>query len=245
MCTVTWIQHNEGYELFCNRDEQRTRKPARSPALYRRNNVICLTPIDGQAGGSWIGVNEYGVTCCLLNYYPAEKSSPPEAPISRGLLLTAYLDCSAAAEAVGRFKTALLQRYRPFILLVLEENHPGICLTWDQHTFTIERTGVDRLPLTTSSVQTGEVVQSRKACFQKYPKENVPMDSDHLQAFHKSHEPERSARSVCMHREDARTVSFSHIRVTPDHVTFSYHPRPPCEQDGHAPHIVMIPRRYT
>ena len=25
MCTVTWVRGSDGYELFCNRDEQRTR----------------------------------------------------------------------------------------------------------------------------------------------------------------------------------------------------------------------------
>lgn len=70
MCTVTWTRTSGGYHLFMNRDELWTRGVAEGPALREGGAVRYLAPIDSDAGGTWIGVNAYGVTLCLLNHYP-------------------------------------------------------------------------------------------------------------------------------------------------------------------------------
>jgi hypothetical protein len=56
------------------------------------------------------------------------------------------------------------------------------------------------------------------------------LDADRLRAFHASHEPERGPFSPCMHREDASTVSFSHVRVGAREIVFEYRPGPLCER---------------
>src|SRR6185312_11981515 len=69
MCTVSWIHAREGYQLLCNRDERHTRRPAQAPTVRQNGGVRFIAPIDGEEGGSWIGVNEFGLTLCLLNRY--------------------------------------------------------------------------------------------------------------------------------------------------------------------------------
>jgi hypothetical protein len=54
------------------------------------------------------------------------------------------------------------------------------------------------------------------------------LDPELLEAFHRSHAPERGVWSPCMHREEAATVSASHVSVGPDEVRFRYAPGPPC-----------------
>ena len=56
MCTVSWIHQGPGYQLFCNRDEKHTRRPASKPQLLTRGGVRFLAPIDGDFGGTWIAV---------------------------------------------------------------------------------------------------------------------------------------------------------------------------------------------
>ena len=51
-----------------------------------------------------------------------------------------------------------------------------------------------------------------------------------LQMYHRSHFPEPSAYSVCMHREEARTQSLTRVDVTLGEVRMLYHAGPPCEQ---------------
>jgi hypothetical protein len=48
-------------------------------------------------------------------------------------------------------------------------------------------------------------------------------------AYHESHVPERGPSSPCMHRPDARTVSFTCVRVDSHDVRMSYAPHPPCQ----------------
>jgi hypothetical protein len=53
-------------------------------------------------------------------------------------------------------------------------------------------------------------------------------DESLLASYHSSHSQKGGAYSVCMHRADAATVSFSRIRVTPEQVEFHYTPGAPC-----------------
>src|SRR5258707_15575033 len=74
MCTATWIRTRDGYELFFNRDELATRKPALPPAAREREGVRFLAPEDGDAGGTWIGVNERAIAVGLANGTEPEQS---------------------------------------------------------------------------------------------------------------------------------------------------------------------------
>ena len=51
---------------------------------------------------------------------------------------------------------------------------------------------------------------------------------DWLQRLHRSHGPERGPYSVCMHREDAATVSYTEITVSRKAATLRYTPGAPC-----------------
>ena len=63
------------FRLFFNRDERRTRRPAIPPAVHRKGDTRFIAPRDGDFGGSWLGVNEHGVSLCLLNGYAAEDET--------------------------------------------------------------------------------------------------------------------------------------------------------------------------
>lgn len=82
MCTVTWLIDAEGYTVFFNRDELKTRSHARPPTIRKQNGVNFIAPLDLDGGGTWIGVNEFGVTCSVLNNYvcsrPLRDATVPE-----------------------------------------------------------------------------------------------------------------------------------------------------------------------
>ena len=110
MCTLTWLRSGEGYELFFNRDEARTRLPALPPRVQRRDGVEFLSPLDADAGGTWLGVNAYGLTVGLLN---GRADAPaPAAPRSRGLLVLDLLDAARSADVERRLQAADLSRTR-------------------------------------------------------------------------------------------------------------------------------------
>ena len=62
MCTVSWLHEPGGYHLLCNRDEKRTRGAALGPRIQKSAGVRFVAPADADFGGTWIAVNEFGVS---------------------------------------------------------------------------------------------------------------------------------------------------------------------------------------
>jgi hypothetical protein len=209
MCTVSWTYTPEGYELYCNRDEKKTRSRAKEPALSYSEGVAYIAPIDTHAGGTWIAVNEYGIALCLLN-------GPFDARTyraSRGGIIPALIGARDRMDAVARLRTMQLAMYAPFTVAVLSRDAlPAVIRTFG------ENTGAD-MPLVSSSLDLPTVETMRRETF---------ASAASLLEFHASHDNGPSAYSPCMHRSDAETVSFSHIVVAAKHIRFSYTPHAPC-----------------
>lgn len=242
MCTVTWLNSENGYEVFCNRDELKTRKPALPPRFAECRGARYLAPVDADAGGSWFGVNEYGVTMCLVNHYPqsdvASKSSPGQTYRSRGLLLTGLMNCVSSAAAVQRLRTEALEQYRPFLLLAFELHKSFIMVEWNGTAMQTRQLNPVDLPVTSSSCNTAEVVSWRRENFARLQVKN---NRSALIDFHRSHVPERGAFSVCMHRGEAATVSFTHVHVTNARAELQYSPFSPCRAAN--PEVLHMPIR--
>jgi hypothetical protein len=230
VCTVTWFDAPDGYELFFNRDELTTRKPEISPQLRTREGVRFIAPADGDHGGTWIAVNEFGLSLCILNGSPAPGARPAltaEGRTSRGLLplaLVAAPDGASVAGALGRLD---LEPYRPFALLALEPNGSVLLASWSLTALVIEPRAVVVQPVVSSSFCTREVRQSRAAVFRRIQAEPGEPLERHLR-FHASHAPEAGPHSPCMHRAEAQTVSFSRVHVARSSIGFHYSGRAPC-----------------
>ena len=234
MCTVSWTGTPAGYLLFFNRDERRERAAALPPRHERgADGTRFLAPVDAEAGGTWLGVNEHGLTLGLLNHYaadasraatPAREAAPPT---SRGLLMRQLLVASELRALEQALAVALEQRrYRPFTLLAFAPSHGAAprAFTWDGAG--LHAKPAPTPPISSSSVETAGVLASRAAHFRQLgPHPEAPA----LEAYHRSHQPERGAFSVCMHRPDARTVSLSRIDVDAERVAIRYGAGPACQ----------------
>jgi uncharacterized protein with NRDE domain len=232
MCTVSWVREENGYHLFCNRDEKWTRKPALPPRPDARRGVRFLAPVDGDFGGSWIGVNEFGVSCCLLNGTDVEESGQrAAAPVrSRGLLLLDLIPCASAAEMCDSLRRADLSPYAPFTFAAVECAEPAAIVRWTGSEATVAREAGPHRMLTSSSFDSAEVRRRRGELYRRLAGPREQTTPGQLLAFHHSHNPEPSPYSTCMHRPDAGTVSFSQVRVSPADIEFFYTPSAPCHQ---------------
>ena len=236
MCTVTWVHDDDGYQLLFNRDEKRTRKPATSPQPAMRDGVRFLAPVDGDFGGTWIGVNELGVSVCLLNganltrskFQPA-TSGQPESLKSRGLLLLDLIAAPSVASACERLCRTDLSAFEPFTIAALEPGPPVSLVEWNGAEKTVIPCGESYLPLTSSSFDAEGARTKRQDEYLRLLNPGGHVNANLLFAFHQSHGPAPSAYSPCMHRADAETVSFSWIRVTASQVDFFYKPAAPCK----------------
>ena len=232
MCTLSWLsEETGGYSVWFNRDEQKTRGPARPPCVQERAGLAVIAPQDPDFGGTWIGVNEKGVAFCLANRY---HETPPFIPplrdrISRGLLLASILDSCSRREAADRIAAMELHRFQPFTVASFEPGSPVLLLGWDGRNLAGVEHAAPGLVLTSSGLDQAAAESSRREVFEAALREARSYGPAVMRRIHRGHLPERGSTSVCMHREDAETVSLSEVRVESGRVTFSYVAGSPCQ----------------
>ncbi|MDR0522099.1 MAG: NRDE family protein [Planctomycetaceae bacterium] len=89
--------------IALNREEDPER-PSLPPKIQSgRPRVVC--GVDQKAGGTWAGVNQYGLFCAVVN---CPKRVIPEEPKSRGILCRELLGCQNAEEALDLAQRELL-----------------------------------------------------------------------------------------------------------------------------------------
>jgi hypothetical protein len=239
MCTVSWVHETNGYQLFCNRDEKRERPAADPPAILCLENVQAGAPRDKPFGGTWVGVNEFGLGMALLNRYPDPNLGEPST--SRGLVIGALLSAPSSGEVARRLRRLDLGRYPPFTLAFLEPGCSASAFLWDGSERLLVPHADALLPLVSSSVDQPGVERQRRLEFLALRKAARDLTPEALAKFHRSHGAEAGAKSVCMHRDDAETVSFTRIVVNRECVRLQYWPDSPCR--NLRPSEIMLRRK--
>lgn len=225
---MSWLPATDGYTLLFNRDERRTRAPGIPPTLAERSGLAYLAPIDGDAGGSWIAVNEMGVTVALLNRYDDTPIDDVAGRVSRGLLLVTTLDAPTAPDVLDRLSNDALAPYLPFTLCAVDPGSSVLVADWTGRS--VERSTVARAgPVRTSSGRDQRRAESLRAGVWRDLVAGVDaLDVELLDRFHRSHAPERGPFSVCMHREEAETQCLVGVTVRGRVASMTYVPGAPC-----------------
>lgn len=228
MCTLSWTIPAPGAMSLCfNRDEQKTRSQGRPPDRFTADGRQYLAPTDPDAGGTWIAVSEAGLSLALLNYTQG-SAEPPERPTSRGLLIPSLMARDTLDEVDQHLLTIPLQAYRPFLLVGLQADGFVCRWCWDGRVLDrIPLTLRDR-PVTTSSRRPVLIQEQRRRIFDRILQERGSDRLADLRAGHASHRPRCSEESICMHREDAETVSYTEVEMTEASVTLSTASCSPC-----------------
>ncbi len=120
MCTVVLLRrpnHLWPLILGANRDENAGRAWL-APARHWPDRANVVAGLDQLAGGTWLGLNDYGVIACVLNRVGtlgplAHKRSRGELPLEA----LDHAEASAAAEALAYLDPAA---YRPFNMVVAD-----------------------------------------------------------------------------------------------------------------------------
>lgn len=226
MCTLSWKPLANGYVLFFNRDERRSRQAALGPELKQKNGVEFLAPTDGARGGTWLLVNAHGISIGLLNNYAATSPAINVDFASRGMLPLACADCSSVRQAISRVKAMSLESFPPFHIVIASAGEAAV-LSWDGVDcvdVTLAGTGA---MLTSSAFQPEKTEQARRATFARLVGDMAAAGAEQLQAFHWQTSRD-GAQGILMAREDACTHSISHITVDLDEqmAQFCYTPEP-------------------
>ncbi len=130
MCTLVILrrpEHAWPVVIGANRDEMIDR-PALPPGRHWPDRVEVIAGLDLEAGGSWLGINDWGVAAAILN---RRGSLGPAAGLrSRGELVLEALDHADAVAAAAALSYLDPAAYRTFNLIVADNRDAF----WLRHT---------------------------------------------------------------------------------------------------------------
>lgn len=230
MCTVTalpraaltapaWASDPLLLRLVCNRDERITRPIAFAPMLHSIDGQRVMMPSDPESGGTWIAVNECGMTFALLN---ANAPGPPASEgLSRGGLIPRLAGARSMSEALARLLDAGAERYRPFRLLILDAAQLIECWVEDGRVRYRRAYLQGAIMRTSSSLGDALVDAPRRTLFRRFFR-NAAHLAAAQDAFHDHQWPGREHVSVRMRRTDARTVSRTTVEVSAGFASMIY-----------------------
>lgn len=243
MCTLTWWRENDRYALYFNRDELKTRAPALPPEIREAAGVPFITPTDPDRGGTWLLVNGHGLSVGILNYYQGAPVDTSLDLLSRGQLVLSLAPRTSVREVGAELESLPAAEYPPFLLFAMSVAEAPALWKWRGEGGGLSREEDVILPLTTSSYRPLDACAHRKARFEEIPA--GLRNPEALQDYHDSTDPEDSAFSVRMRRNDAQTVSVNKIEVCPGEAVFTYRPEPAGTLEMLEPVRVVIPRVHS
>jgi hypothetical protein len=244
MCTITIIPMPKGgYRLARNRDEQRNQPVATRSQIHSCKGLQVIHPTDPVNDGTWIAVNEAGLTLSVMGVYHDETTVEKAAKLHFHDVITHLLHTGSAEEAVRLAKKDLrFTKYAPFQLIAVDTG--GVrSLVWDgvERDMPVTKHTINRSPIFTCSTLGDSVVREARenlfgAMLRKSPN---PQKQD---SFHSHQWPSQPGISVCMERDDARTVSYTIVNVLSDSIAMLYHDGMP---NRNAPESELVLPRVT
>jgi hypothetical protein len=238
MCTLSFIPKSTGYLIGMNRDERVSREKAVSPQIFAFGAVHPREP----GGGTWIGANELGITFALLNQNSLAKMPKLR---SRGEIIPSLLACQDLSQVIARMAELDLYGILPFRLVAfLPAARTVLQWSWDSPTLR----GM-KLPWRTRhwfSSGISELAQEirGRTCHDAWRQRNAG-SMEWLRGVHASHAPVRGSFSVCVHRPDAASMSYTEIEYHPQELIMRYHASHPCQALGRFDSEITLPPRFT
>jgi len=145
MCTFV-ILRRPGQDwpvlIAANRDEMIDR-PWQPPGRHWPDRPELVAGLDELAGGSWLGINDFGVVAGILNRYGSLGPAPGQR--SRGELVLEALDHADARDAAAALQKLEPAAYRTFNLIIAD-NRDGFWLRHADPTGTLPITSTEMKP---------------------------------------------------------------------------------------------------
>lgn len=212
-----------GFLVAMNRDEKRSRVTALPPERFPIDRRQVLYPRE-PGGGTWLAINDAALCLALINWHRIPKE--PKGKIeSRGRVIPQLIGAANSHEVKDKLHELPLLALRPFRLILVGRNDRRLT-EWRWDTETLTRLAFEwrtRHWFSSGYDETGAERSRTGVCHLWSVR-----DRRQLRKLHASHLPERGPFSICMHRSDAVTVSFSEISVSRERITMRYQAGSPC-----------------
>jgi len=228
MCSVTFLPRRRGYALAMNRDEKLTRVTGLPPVERIIGGCAVLAPSE-PGGGTWIAVNDSGVTLSLINWYSIGEQVEEEI-VSRGTVVGAAGSSRSPASVNAALGHLPLERINPFRLIgVFPAANEIAEWQWDLKSLARQHHRWQPQQWISSGFDEPTAQRVRSQTFRWALRQNSAGSLDWLRRLHRSHAPQTGPFSTCMHRSEAATVSYAEITVAPNEARMSYHAGAPCK----------------
>jgi hypothetical protein len=239
MCTVSFVPKASGFYVAMNRDEKLTRRGGLPPAIVNFTQRRAMFPREPN-GGAWISANDAGICLALINWHRVE-SEPAHDTVSRGQVVRELAGKSSRAEIAQALGELPLERLRPFRLIAIISSEKTV-LEWRwnleqlstcKHTWRSHHwfsSGFDEPKAERERSRVCNAARNQKSAGRL----------NWLRRLHRSHLPERGPFSICMHRSDAATVSYTEVAVSGQRATMRYKPGPYCSNGATVTKTISI-----
>jgi Transport and Golgi organisation 2 len=212
MCTVVFVPGDQKNVLASLRDENPGRAKALAPLIDSRNDVSFLSPKDPAAGGTWIGINQWGDCIVLLNGGFENHSRQKSYRKSRGLIVTELL---TAAMPVVEWSLMDLDNIEPFTLIVWSEKNL-FQLVWDgaeKHRLRLDATQPHIW--SSATLYTSTARADREEFFQNWIAMNPPVTKLSLLNFFKSFQNTENGFLINRNAK-MKTLSYTFVEFAQD-----------------------------
>jgi hypothetical protein len=238
VCTLSWTPTPGGYALAMNRDERRTRARGLPPQRVLVRDLPVLMPTDPEGGGTWAAVNARGLGLALLNRYEESPSHDRGPFTSRGRLIREMAGTESPDTLEADLRAMSLEPYRPFTLAVVGRGEAPRVFDWDGRNVVASAVGEPGLVRASSGSDQLEAERARGELFRAAARGPGGLTPESLALLHRGHEPVRGPISICMHRNEAVTVSLSLITVDVNRISIFYVDGSPGETPGGALYLL-------
>lgn len=240
MCTLSFIPGDDGFLVGMNRDELLSRGSAEPPSVHEIRGVKALYPTDVE-GGAWIAATEFGNTFAILN---RNGGDPRKKRQSRGALVTGVLGSAGFSQVESSMKRTDLAQFLPFRLIAIFASTKQVYeWIWDGRKLSVIELGWQSRHWFSSGISDEQATRSRSQVFESGWKQPNAGERDWLRRVHRSHGETAGAFSICVHRDDAASVSYTEVSVNRSEIAMSYSAGSPCQNA--AIFGIVIPRLQT
>ena len=228
MCTVTLIARKRGYLLGMNRDEKRARPKGLPPSQRGIGGHRVIYPSE-PSGGTWISLNNSGVTFALINWYSISRRVITD-PVTRGEVIPPISPADSPGLVDRAFSKLPLPSINPFRLIgIFPKSKKIVEWRWDLRELERKNHPWRSQQWISSGFDEPNAQTIRSRTFKQFLTQASAGTSGWLRRLHASHTPECGPFSTCMHRSDAVTVSYNQISVSPGKASLQHIDGSPCD----------------
>jgi len=228
MCTLTVIPSNDTYLMAMNRDEKITRGAGIPPEMHEFDATRAIYPSDSD-GGTWIATNECGITLALLNWNDVALASKAVKTRSRGRVIPTLIDSRSLWDLRAVISVSNLTGMLPFRLVGVFPSEREIWeWRWDSAQLEFQVHEWKMRHWFSSSLSDDRAESLRGLACRDALHESDVGSVLWLRRLHSSHVGGQGPFSLCVHREDAKTLSYSEVVVTPGCVQMGHFRASPC-----------------